>query len=144
MHSSPCCLKTSKHLPYVPYFLSSPLEGWKFLSLFIGKSIAHATTYYLCSNFYIWFIIHKDAGRDWGQEEKGTTEDEMAGRHHWLNGCESLNSGSWWWIGRPGVLRFMGSQRVGHDWVTDLIWSVLHILLMYKKDRNVFAFSLNH
>ena len=30
---------------------------------------------------------------------------------------------SWWWTGRPGVLRFMGSQRVGHDWATDLIWS---------------------
>ena len=30
-----------------------------------------------------------DAGRDWGQEEKGTTEDEMAGRHHGLNGRES-------------------------------------------------------
>jgi len=29
-----------------------------------------------------------DAGRDWGQEEKGTTEDEMAGWHHWLDGCE--------------------------------------------------------
>ena len=29
-----------------------------------------------------------DAGRDWGQEEKGTTEDEMAGWHHQLNGCE--------------------------------------------------------
>ena len=27
-----------------------------------------------------------------------------------------VNSGSWWWTGRPGVLRFMGSQRVGHDW----------------------------
>ena len=30
-----------------------------------------------------------DAGRDWGQEEKGTTEDEMAGWHHQLEGCES-------------------------------------------------------
>ena len=30
-----------------------------------------------------------DAGRDWGQEEKGTTEDEMAGWHHLLDGCES-------------------------------------------------------
>ena len=58
-----------------------------------------------------------DAGRDWGQEEKGTTEDEMAGWHQWLNGCESECSWSWWWTGRPGVLRFMGSQRVGHDWV---------------------------
>ena len=36
-----------------------------------------------------------------------------------------VNSGSWWWTGRPGVLRFMGSQRVGHDWATDLIWSDL-------------------
>ena len=35
-----------------------------------------------------------------------------------------VNSGSWWWTGRPGVLRFMGSQRVGHDWATDLIWSL--------------------
>ena len=31
-------------------------------------------------------------------------------------------SGSWWWIGRPGVLRFMGLQRVGHDWATELNW----------------------
>ena len=30
-----------------------------------------------------------DAGRDWGQEEKGTTQDEMAGWHHQLDGCES-------------------------------------------------------
>ena len=31
-----------------------------------------------------------------------------------------VNSGRWWWTGRPGMLRFMGSQRVGHDWVTEL------------------------
>ena len=36
-----------------------------------------------------------------------------------------VNSGSWWWTGRPGMLRFTGSQRVGHDWATDLIWSPL-------------------
>ena len=34
-----------------------------------------------------------------------------------------VNSGSWWWIGRPGVLRFMGSHRVGHDWATELNWT---------------------
>ena len=33
-----------------------------------------------------------------------------------------VNSGRWWWTGRPGVLRFIGSQRVGHDWVTELNW----------------------
>ena len=33
-----------------------------------------------------------------------------------------VNFGSWWWTGRPGMLRFMGSQSVGHDWVTELNW----------------------
>ena len=34
-----------------------------------------------------------------------------------------VDSGSWWWTGRPGILRFMRSQRVGHDWATELNWS---------------------
>jgi len=34
-----------------------------------------------------------------------------------------VNSGSWWWTVRPGVLRFMGSKRVGHDWATELNWT---------------------
>ena len=34
-----------------------------------------------------------------------------------------VNSGSWWWTGRPGVLQFLGSQRVGHDWATELNWT---------------------
>ena len=34
-----------------------------------------------------------------------------------------VNSGSWWWTERPGVLRFMGLQRVGHDWATELNWT---------------------
>ena len=34
-----------------------------------------------------------------------------------------VNSGSWWWTGRPGMLQFMGSQRVGHDWATELNWT---------------------
>ena len=38
-------------------------------------------------NLTIW--KDPDTGRDWGQEEKGTTEDEMAGSHHWLDGLES-------------------------------------------------------
>ena len=33
-------------------------------------------------------------------------------------------SGSWWWTGKPGVLQPMGSQRVGHDWVTELYWMI--------------------
>ena len=57
-----------------------------------------------------------DAGRDWGQEEKGMTEDEVAGWHHQLDGTWVwVNCGSWRWTGRPGVLQFMGLQRVRHD-----------------------------
>ena len=44
------------------------------------------------------------------------------------------NSGSWWWKGRPGVLQSMGSQRVGHDWVTELNWTeTINVLNHYVK-----------
>ena len=35
-----------------------------------------------------------------------------------------VNSGSWWWTGKPGVLQSMGSQRIGQDWVTELNWYI--------------------
>ena len=38
-----------------------------------------------------------------------------------------LDWGSWWWTGRPGVLRFLGLQRVGHDWVTEMNWTELKV-----------------
>ena len=41
----------------------------------------------------------------------------MASRTRWM--WVSINSGSWWWTGRPGVLQFMGLQRVRHNWVTE-------------------------
>ena len=40
-----------------------------------------------------------------------------------------VNSGSWWWTGRPGVLLFMGSQRGGPDWVTELNWYIIYIYI---------------
>ena len=46
-------------------------------------------------------------------------------RIKWLDGITNsvwVNSRRWWWTGSPGVLRFMGSQRVGHDWATELNW----------------------
>ena len=36
-----------------------------------------------------------------------------------------VNSRSWWWTGRPGMLQFMGSQRVRHDWATELNWQCI-------------------
>ena len=48
-------------------------------------------------------------------------------RIRWLDGITDstwvwVNSGSWWWTGRPSVLQSMGMQRVGHDWATELNW----------------------
>ena len=66
--------------------------GWViFLSDFFGRNDAKADTPVLWPPYVKSWLIGKDsdAGRDWGQEEKGTTEDEMAGWHHWLDGHES-------------------------------------------------------
>ena len=71
-------------------------------------------------SWHIW--KDPNAGKDWGQEEKETTEDEMAGWHHWLDGCES----EW----TPGVGDGQGGLaccdswgcRVGQDWATELNW----------------------
>ena len=58
--------------------------------VFTGRTDAEAETPILWPPHVKSWLIWKDpdAGRDWGQEEKGTTEDEMAGWHHWLDGHE--------------------------------------------------------
>ena len=76
------------------------------------------------SSFFISWI-----SRPWcweGLEAGGEGDDRgwdgwMASLTRWT--WVWVNSGSWWWTGRPGVLRFMGSQRVGHDWATELNWT---------------------
>ena len=96
--------------------------------IFIGRSNAETETPILWPpDVKTWFIWKDpDAGKDWGREEKGTTEDEMVGWHHQLDGHVWVDSWSWWWTGRPGVLRFMGSPRVGHDWATELNWTLTY------------------
>ena len=60
-----------------------------------------------------------DAGKHWRQEEKGTTEDEMAEWHHQFNRYEFQQTGRWWTTWKPGVLQSVGSQRVRHDLATE-------------------------
>ena len=66
-----------------------------------------------------------DAGRDWGQEEKGMTQDEMAGWHHWLDGCESE-----WTLGvGDGQGGLVCCDSWGHkesDTTERLIWTELN------------------
>ena len=54
----------------------------------------------------------------------------MASPNRWI--WVWVNSGSWWWTGRPGMLRFMGSQRVRYDWVTELNWMIsFHDVILF-------------
>ena len=63
-----------------------------------------------------------DAGKDWGQEEKGTTEDEMVGWHHWLNGHEfvwTLGVGD----GQGGLDAVVHGVTESQTWLTELNWT---------------------
>ena len=110
-------------------------------STFIGRTDVEAETPILwppdAKSCLIW--KDPDAGKDWRWEEKGTTEDEMVGWHHLLNGHEfeyTLGVGD----GQGGLAccspwGHKRSQRVGHDWATELNWTdsyyVFLVLVVY-------------
>ena len=97
--------------------------------LFFGKNDAEAETPVFWPPHVESWLIGKDsdAGRDWGQEEKRMTEDEMASPTRWT--WVWVNSRSWCRTGRPGVLQFMESQEVRHNWATKLNWTELSIIM---------------
>ena len=111
--------------------LVSPLD-WKAIQpvhpkgdqsgVFIGKTEAEAETPILWPRYAKSWLIGKDsvAGRDWGQEEKGTTEDEMAGWHHLLN-VHKFG----WTLGVGAVIHGVAKSRTWlSDW-TELNWTEL-------------------
>ena len=66
--------------------------------------------------------------RPWYWESLKAGEGDNRGWDGWMASQTQwtwvwVNSGSWWWTGRPGMLQSMGSQRVGHDWTTELNWT---------------------
>ena len=118
--------------------------------VFIGRNDAEAETPILWPPHAKSWLIGKesDGGRDWGQEEKGDDRGwdgwmSSPTQHTWV----WVNSRSWWWTERPGVLWFMRSQRVGHDWATELNWTELilcrlYLFSQYLKRHGVMAFSM--
>ena len=92
---------------------------------FFGRNDAKAETPVLWPPHAKSWLI----GKDWSWEGLGAGEEEDdRGWDGWMASLAQwtwvwVNSGSWWWTGRPGVLRFMGSQRVRHDWATELNWT---------------------
>ena len=97
--------------------------------IFIGRTDAEAETRILWLPDAKSWLIRKDpdAGKDWRQKEKGMTEDEMVGWHHWLDGHEFEEAQRIILsITNSGVLQSMGSQRVGHDWVIEPDWTELN------------------
>ena len=92
---------------------------------FFGRNDAKAETPVLWPPHAKSWLIGKDSRWE-GLGAGGEGDDRrwdgwMASLTRWT--WVRVNSGSWWWTGRPGVLRFMRSQRVGHDWATELNWS---------------------
>ena len=59
--------------------------------------------------------------RAWGDGDGRGWDCWMASLTRWT--WVWVDSGGWWWTGRPGVLWSMGSQRIGHDWATELNWA---------------------
>ena len=88
----------------------SPISGVFLTWIFVGRTDAEAEIAILwppdAKNWLIW--KDPDDGKDWGQEEKGMTEDEMAGWHHWLDGLES----EW----TPGVCDGQGGLACCDSW----------------------------
>ena len=114
------CWRRLLKVPWIQPVHSEGDQPWDFF----GRNDAKAETPVLWTPDAKSWLIGKnsDAGRDWGQEEKGTIEDEMAGWHHRLDGRES----EW----TPGVgdgqvgLVCCDSwgRRVRHNWATEVNW----------------------
>ena len=110
--------------------------------VFIGRTDAEAETPVLWPPHAKSWLIAKDpdAGRDWGQEEKGMTEDEMAGWHHWLDGGEfewTLGVGD----GQRGLACCNSWGRKESDTTERLDWTELNNIFKYYLFIYLFTFG---
>ena len=102
-------------------FNQSILKGIS-LGVLLRNDSKAVTLVFWPAHVEIWLTgKESDAGTDWGHEEKCWGRDGwMASPTRWT--WIWVKSESRWWTERPGVLWFMLSQRVGHEWVTELNW----------------------
>ena len=82
-----------------------------------------------------WFEGLTHWKRPWCWERLNVGEGDDRGWNGWMASLTWwtwvwASSRSWWWTGKPGVLQSMVLQRVGHDWVTELNWTNLNILIL--------------
>ena len=87
---------------------------------FIGHLMRRVDLLILIDTYWYWLWYWEGLGAGGEGDDRGW-DGWMALLTQWT--WVWVNSGSWWWTGRPGVLRFMGSQRVGQDWETELNWT---------------------
>ena len=92
--------------------------------VFIGRTDVEAETPILWPPHAKSWLVGKDPDAGEGLGAGGEGDDR--GWDGWIASPTRwtwvwVNSGTWWWTGRPGVLRFMGLQRVGHNWATELM-----------------------
>ena len=98
--------------------------------VFIGRTDVEAETPILWLSDVEKKLTHLK--RPWCWEKLKAGEGDDRGWDDWMASPTQwtwvwVNSGSWRWTGRPGVLQCMGSQRVGHDWATKLNWIIITI-----------------
>ena len=96
--------------------------------VFFGRNDAKAETPVLCKELTHWKRLWCWEGLGAGAEGDDRGCDGCMASSTWWTWVW-VNSGSWWWTGRPGVLQIMGSRRVGHDWATELNWTYVLLLL---------------
>ena len=131
-------LARNHRLFYLLCISLSDMWSWLsfFLKILILSHLVKTQIFYWANkqNKEVVVVSSRSSSRLWCWEGLGAGGDEDdRGWDGWMASLTQwtwvwVNSGNWWWIGRPGVLRFMRSQRVGHDWTTELNWTELSSL----------------
>ena len=126
-----------KQAPSVELWFVDPSENLSHSKLFETEELTH------------WKRLWCWEGLGAGEGDERGWDGWMASRTQWT--WVWVNSGSWCWTGRPGLLQFMGSQRIGRDWATELNWTELTltylstylVLKVYSLDQQAHHLIVN-